>query len=99
MGNVPSFTQMDAPVIYQISEEALKRFANELVQKTKQEIENRIRESQSERYLSREATAKMLGVDCSTLYRWAQRGYLVPSKIGNQVRYKESEIRKKLEER
>lgn len=90
---------MDSPVIYQISEDALKRFATDLVEKTRLEIESKILESKSERYLSREATAKMLDVDCSTLYRWAKCGYLVPSKIGNQVRYKESEIKKRLEER
>lgn len=38
--------------------------------------------------LTREATAKRLGVDVSTLWRWDRAGYLRPVRIGRAVYYK-----------
>lgn len=42
--------------------------------------------------LTREATAKRLGVDVSTLWRWDRSGYLKPVRIGRAVRYRLSDI-------
>ncbi|MFI3290210.1 MAG: helix-turn-helix domain-containing protein [Rikenellaceae bacterium] len=35
---------------------------------------------------------EMLSVDKSTLWRWQQRGYLVPTKVGDLPRYRKSQI-------
>lgn len=42
--------------------------------------------------LTREQTAKMLGVSKVTLYHWTKQGKIKAYKIGSQVRFKESEI-------
>lgn len=46
----------------------------------------------SEKYLTVNETAKRLGVDLSTLWRWDKTGYLKKVKRGGKVFYKESDI-------
>ena len=71
--------------------------ANEsLVRKVRQEAEReqakRDREY-GEHLIQREDARKILGnPDPSTLYRWEQRKYLTPVKIGVKVFYRQSEI-------
>ena len=50
------------------------------------------RENKPETYLTAEETAKRLGVDRSTLWRWNKEGYLCSIKIGSKVRYKLSDV-------
>ena len=50
------------------------------------------RENKPETYLTVEETAKRLGVDRSTLWRWNKEGYLISIKIGSKVRYKLSDV-------
>ena len=45
-----------------------------------------------EELLTRKETLKILGVDASTLWRWAKTGYLVPINFGGQKRYRASDI-------
>ncbi len=40
---------------------------------------------------------KKLEVDVSTLWRWDKTGYLKKIKVGNKVRYRESDINKLME--
>lgn len=47
---------------------------------------------QPEKYLTANETAKLLGVDISTLWRWDKTGYLRKVKRGSKVFYKESDI-------
>ena len=42
--------------------------------------------------VSRKITAQRLGVDVSTLWRWAKTGYLQPLRIGGKVSYREEAI-------
>lgn len=42
--------------------------------------------------LTKEETRRKLGVSVTTLWRWAQDGYLTPIKVGVQVRYRLSGI-------
>lgn len=42
--------------------------------------------------LTRDETAKILGVSTVTLHYWTKKGILTAYKIGNQVRYKENEV-------
>ncbi|GHT32412.1 hypothetical protein AGMMS49574_15880 [Bacteroidia bacterium] len=46
-----------------------------------------------EELLTRKEVLKILGIDASTLWRWAKSGYLVPINFGGQKRYKASDIR------
>lgn len=47
---------------------------------------------QEEDYLTAKETAKKLGVDLSTLWRWDKSGYLKKIKVGNTVRYRQSDV-------
>ena len=47
---------------------------------------------EKEELLTREETCRKLGVSETTLWRWAQNGYLSPIKVGVQVRYRLSDI-------
>lgn len=52
-----------------------------------------ISESQhNEELLTAEVTAKILGVQKNSLWRWAKSGYLVPVKIGRKCFYKQGDI-------
>lgn len=54
-------------------------------------------EAKAESYLSAQETADKLGVDVSTLWRWDKSGYLKKIKIGNKIRYRESDVLKLME--
>lgn len=45
-----------------------------------------------ERLITRDETAKLLGVSLVTLHSWIKSGILVAYRIGNKVRFKESEV-------
>ena len=53
--------------------------------------------AQSEKYLTAQETADKLGVDVSTLWRWDKSGYLRKIKVGNKIRYRESDVLKLME--
>ena len=46
----------------------------------------------AEELLTKEETCRKLGVSGTTLWRWAQNGYLSPVKVGVQIRYRLSDI-------
>lgn len=48
--------------------------------------------------IPRLALAKRLHVDPSTLWDWANRGYLVPVKIGSKVYYRPSDVDRVIED-
>lgn len=50
-----------------------------------------------ESYLTAQETADKLGVDVSTLWRWNKSGYLKKIKVGNKIRYRESDVLKLME--
>ena len=50
----------------------------------------------TDKLLSRRATADFFGVDSSTLHNWAKSGKLTPYGIGARVYYKMSDIEKAL---
>ena len=50
------------------------------------------KEKAEEEFLSPASVCQMLSVSRSSLTRWQKAGYLVPSRMGGQCRYKRSEI-------
>lgn len=54
--------------------------------------------SQPEKYLTANETAKHLGVDISTLWRWDKTGYLTKVRVGGKVRYRLSDVTKLMED-
>lgn len=53
--------------------------------------------STPEKYFTAKETADKLGVDVSTLWRWDKSGYLKKIKIGNKIRYRESDVLRLME--
>lgn len=51
-----------------------------------------------DRLLTPEEVAEKLKVDVVTLWRWRKKRLLIPSKLGNMVRYKESDVERFIEE-
>lgn len=74
----------------------LKEFATYIITQTKNELEAAIISQKSETYISRKRASEMLDVDTTTLWRWANRNYLVPATVGGKKRYKMSDINKML---
>ena len=71
--------------------------ANEaLINRTKEQLEQIVADANTETYPSREKVAEILGVDKSTLWRWAKRGILVPVEVGGKRRYRMSDVRRML---
>lgn len=64
--------------------EAIRNMANDIAEQ--------FQPRKKEEYLNTKQTAKILGVDPSTLYRWKRDKYLVPSYLGNKCRYRMSDI-------
>ena len=63
-----------------------------IIDKAIQTALNKQNEKSSSALLTREATAKRLGVDLSTLWRWDKSGYLKPIRIGRTIYYKVSDL-------
>jgi len=74
----------------------LKVIVKEMIEDTKREFENLVVAQKSETYISRQRTSEMLGVDLSTLWRWAKQNYLVPVSVGGKKWYKTSDINRML---
>lgn len=75
----------------------LKEFAALLIAETKEQLEQEISDSKAETYLSSEKVMQMMEISKTTLWRWKQRGYLVPVRVGGNERYRMSDIKKIME--
>ena len=79
-------------VIVSIRVADLMQANEELIRRTKQELEQLITDANTETYPSVKKVAEMLDVDKSTLWRWAKIGYLVPINVGGKRRYRMSDV-------
>ena len=77
----------------------LMEFSNELINRAKNELSAEIAEARQERYLTKEEVKQICEVCDTTLWHWAKKNYLKPVKVGNKVRYRQSDIQKILGER
>lgn len=62
-----------------------------------EEKKSPVMERKEETYLSAQEAANKLEVDVSTLWRWDKSGYLKKIKVGNKIRYRESDVTKLME--
>ena len=65
---------------------------NLLVERLKSEIQKEFPIKESQEYLTRQETARLLQVSLVTLNDWSKRGILQSYRIGGRIRYKKSEI-------
>ncbi len=79
--------------MYMISAADLERILRNLVNDLISERE----EVKKETYISANQVSNLLGVSKSTLWRWEKENYLVPVRVGNKLRYKESEVKQLME--
>lgn len=71
-----------------VSAADLKEFALSIMAEVRAEQQP----NNNEVYYSVEETAKMFGIDKSTLWRWEKNCYLVPIRIGRKPKYRKSDI-------
>lgn len=71
----------------------LREFAQTIIADARRELEQAVIEDKAETYPSPKQVCEILGVDASTLWRWAKRNYLVPVEVGGKRRYKMSEVK------
>lgn len=79
-------------IIISISLSDLIECNEELIRRTKIELEQQITDAASETYPSIKKVAEILDVNKTTLWRWAKSGYLVPLEIGGKRRYRMSDV-------
>lgn len=89
--------QGNANVRLEVSGADLLAFSNELINRAKSELSVEIAEARKEKYLTKEEVKGICGVCDATLWHWNRKGYLRTVKIGNKVRYRQSDIRRILE--
>lgn len=78
-----------------VNGEDLKEFADTIVERLRGETQSAT-ENAEEEYLTRKEVMKLLKVCETTLVNWQNRGYLVPSKVGNKTYYKKSDVLDKM---
>lgn len=81
-----------ANVSITISANDLLEVINYTVTATRKELEQLIIDEKSEDYLSPKQVSELLGVNTTSLWRWAKRGYLVPLEVGGKRKYRKSDI-------
>ena len=89
--------QGNANVRLEVSGADLLAFSNELINRAKSELSAEIAEARKEKYLTKEEVKEICGVCDATLWHWNRKGYPRTVKIGNKVRYRQSDIRRILE--
>ncbi len=89
---IKAITNGDSNVILQVSASDLKQIVSEMYHDEKARTEEALRNQRELPTLSRTEAAKALGVSLTTLWHWANDGYLKPVKIGNKVMYKAIDI-------
>lgn len=70
----------------------LNQFAHTIIENTRIALEREITEKTAEKLITIEMVAEMFQVDRSTLYRWANQGYLCPIEVGGKKRYRLSDL-------
>lgn len=93
---IETLLESGANVSVTVTTTDLKEFALSLI---KEAMELGGKQKTPERYLTQKEAAAKLNVSENTLWRWKKTNYLMPSKVGNAVYYKLSDIEKLLEGR
>lgn len=64
----------------------------ELIDRTIEKYRAEIEQNPRDILYTIKQVCQILSVDKSTLWRWSQSGYLVPTKVGDLPRYRKSQI-------
>lgn len=69
------------------AETLLQRFDN-----LESQIKELQQQPQADRLITRDETAKLLGVSLVTLHNWVKANILIAYRVGNKVRFKKNEV-------
>ena len=97
MAKLLELVESHPDVIISIRAADLLAANEELIKRTRQELEQLNTDANTETYPSAKKVAELLDVDKSTLWRWAKVGYLVPINVGGKRRYRMSDVKRILE--
>jgi len=78
--------------LIQITEEKLTATILVAFKKELEQLKKEFQPQQPPTWVSRQETAKMLGVSFTTLYSWHKKGVLTAYSIGTRVYYKLDEV-------
>lgn len=88
--NLKDLMLQDGKITVAVTLEELRAWHDELIATTK--IQSTEKPLTKEALLTRKEAISLLGVDSSTLWRWAKTGYLSPVNFGGQRRYRKAEV-------
>ena len=95
--NLNDLVQQAPSINLTVSAADLRDFASQLIEETKEQLENTISDAKAETYVSSEKAMEILDICKTTLWRWKKRNYLIPIRIGGNDRYRMSDIKKIME--
>lgn len=82
--------------VYEVDPEDFKKEILEGIEKLLGEFSKQFTPKEPQVWLSRKDVSELLGVSLPTLHQWGKQGILKPYKIGNRVRYRQSDIEETL---
>ena len=91
--NIQEIIKSGANVNFTVNAQDLNAWGKELIESTRRELEEVVMSSKMETYPSPKQVSEIMGVNLVTLWRWANKGYLVPIEFGGGRRYKMSEVK------
>ncbi|WP_080903337.1 helix-turn-helix domain-containing protein [Parabacteroides sp. Marseille-P3160] len=97
MKNIVELAKSLPEINVTIKLEDLLTAVNYCVNTVQEKLEINTSKENDKKYVSITECGKILGVDKSTLWRWAKNGYLVPISVGGKRVYSMSDIKKILE--
>lgn len=90
--NLKELMTMGKNVTVSVTLEELREWHDELISTSSGANPPAPKPQIQEELLTRKEVIKTLGIDASTLWRWAKSGYLVPIRYGGQKRYRAIDI-------
>ena len=91
--NIQEIIKTGANFTVSIGINDLKEWHREVIADTKRELEQAVISDKMETYPTPNQVSEMLGVDLTTLWRWAKKSYLVPIEVGGKRRYRMSDVK------
>ena len=83
---------------YVIGKDDLREILNEIIDERIDFVIKKWEEANNiEGLLTTEKAMELLSISKSTIWRWKQRGYLVPIRVGGNDRYRIQDIKKTME--
>ena len=83
-------------LVYEIDPEEFKKEILDGVEKLLIDFSKKFTPKEPVVWLSRKDVTELLGISLPTIHQWGKQGILKPYKIGNRVRFKQSDIEKTL---